>query len=269
MGDLGRRARNKEKRFPPEDPFTLFLFLQRSPAQQAQGPRVASSEASSLPSLLPLWLPRASSSAGNRRRSRGYREQRRRMSEWWAPRSGGRRGPRTGESRVAGEGGIKYPQRLCETERPKITDLSGLERRVLVLSPSEIIKTQVPATLLFHLCGLCSHFKISPHSSIVVCVFDNHKWLFQLQSPHSCQWEKETEIRRSPLREPITSHWPELVELVKWLSPAAGESGKCSLHPAKIVISIRKKEPGHWTNIATWTPCTCYGPGMGRCVIHV
>lgn len=80
-----------------------------------------------------------------------------------------------------------------------------MEKRVLVLSPSEIIKTQVPANLLLHLCGLCSHFKISPHSSIVVYIFDKHKWLFQPQSPHSCQWEKETEIRHSPLREPITS----------------------------------------------------------------
>lgn len=70
-----------------------------------------------------------------------------------------------------------------------------MERRVLVLSPSEIIKTQVPATLLLHLWGLCSHFKISPHSSIVVYVFDNHRWPFKPQSPHSCQWEKEMEIR--------------------------------------------------------------------------
>lgn len=78
MGDdLG----NKELWLPPGDPLTLCLFLQRLPTQQARGPPVASLGASSLPSLLPLWSPRASSSAGSSGKSRGCRGQKRRMSE--------------------------------------------------------------------------------------------------------------------------------------------------------------------------------------------
>lgn len=78
---MGDDLENKELWLPPGDPLTLSLFLQRPPTQQAQGPRVASLGASSLPSLLLLWSPQASSSVGSSGKSRGYRGQRRRMSE--------------------------------------------------------------------------------------------------------------------------------------------------------------------------------------------
>lgn len=91
-----------------------------------------------------------------------------------------------------------------------------------------VIKAQAPAILLLH---LWSHFKMAPHSSLIICVLDNQTWLSWPQSPHSCQWEKEIKVESTqlPYREPITSHfhWPEPVT---WLSTAAGKAGKCSLY---------------------------------------